>query len=173
MERLLFALALAASGCVTTVHTVVVVDSPVVNATGDADPRALTAFDAELAGFGVWSEDATWGQIWTPSDATFVPYATSGHFTDVLGDVVWVSDVPWGKATLHHGRWVLANGRWSWVPGMTYASAWVLWDDDGERTSWKPAPPTFVWRSGVAVRVTPPAEPVVGAVREGDLAFRF
>ena len=172
MERVFLALALFASGCIENMQNTVVVDLGAgEDDGGDADPRALTAFDLDLAGWGVWSEDETYGTIWTPSDAEFVPYGSHGHFVDLEGKVLWVSDVPWGKATLHHGRWVLHDGRWSWVPGMTYAPAWVQWSDDGEKTMWSPAPPTFVWRGRTAVRVTPPKEPVVGAVREGVLAF--
>ncbi len=137
---------------------------------GDADPRALTEFDDALAGYGVWSEDPTYGAIWTPSDATFVPYATSGRFAD-LGDVVWLSELPWGAATLHHGRWVRHEGRWRWVPGMKYAGAWVTWSHDGDTTAWSPAPPTLVFRNGVAVRITPPPEPIVGARNDLTLAL--
>jgi hypothetical protein len=169
----LLAIALATSSlaCESTFQNVVVVDvHPTTAPDGDADPRALTEFDDALAGYGVWSEDPAYGAIWTPSDATFVPYATSGRFAD-LGEVVWLSELPWGAATLHHGRWVRHEGRWRWVPGMKYAGAWVTWSHDGETTSWSPAPPTLVFRSGVAVRITPPPEPIVGARNDLTLAL--
>jgi hypothetical protein len=136
----------------------------------DSDPRALTAFDEVLAGYGEWSNDEIHGTVWTPDDESFVPYATHGRFVNIDGRVVWLSELPWGAATLHHGRWVSSGGRWRWVPGLRFSSAWVSWLHEGTMTSWAPAAPTFAWRDGVAVQITPPTEPVVASIDDETLA---
>ncbi len=136
----------------------------------DSDPASLTAYDDVLAGYGTWSEDDTYGTVWTPADPTFVPYATHGRFVNLEGNVVWLSELPWG-VTLHHGRWVTHDGRWHWVPGLRYASAWVTWSHVGSTTSWSPVPPTLIWRNGSALRIDPPEEPVVGSAEDGALAI--
>jgi len=163
----------ACGGCAVNTGDVVVVDARTgaCTAGADEDPRALSAFDGELAGHGTWSDDETYGTVWTPDDADFVPYATDGTFADTGGDLVWISDVPWGVATLHHGRWVRCKHRWRWIPGMKHAGAWVTMKHDGGRTSWTPAPPAFVWRHGAAVPITPPVEPVVGTRTDDELAL--
>ena len=136
----------------------------------DSDPRALTAWDDVLAGYGDWSNDAAHGTVWTPEDETFVPYATHGRFVNMDGRVVWLSELPWGAATLHHGRWIASGGRWRWVPGLRWSNAWVSWSHEGTRTSWSPAAPTIAWHDGVAVRVDPPAEPIVASIDDDTLA---
>ena len=152
------------AGCATYEEHVVIVDVSSARGVpeGDADPRALTEFDDVLAGYGVWLEDETFGQVWRPADDAFVPYATNGHFVDLDGELIWVSELPWGAAALHHGRWLHHDGRWLWVAGRKYSGAWVTWTHDGTRTSWAPAPPTLVWKRGVAVRIMPPIQPIVG-----------
>ena len=136
----------------------------------DGEAQALVMWDAELAGYGTWSDDETYGTVWTPDDAAFVPYATSGHFDDVSGPLVWVSTLPWGAATLHHGRWVRSDDRWRWVPGVAYSGAWVTWSHAGSKTSWAPAPPTRVWLDGERVRIAPPDEPIVGTREDDEIA---
>src|SRR5205814_6605997 len=47
------------------------------------DPQAYTQFQSELAPFGGWDYDASYGYLWTPAlsivGAAFSPYATCGH----------------------------------------------------------------------------------------------
>jgi len=136
----------------------------------DSDPRALTAWDEVLAGWGEWSDDDAHGTVWTPDDETFVPYATHGRFVNMEGRIVWLSELSWGAATLHHGRWISSGGRWRWVPGLVFSNAWVRWSHEGTTTSWSPAPPTIAWRDGTAVRVEPPEEPIVASIDDGSLA---
>ncbi len=135
----------------------------------DSDPRALTAWDEVLAGYGDWSDDDVLGTVWTPADPTFVPYATHGRFVNMDGSVVWLSELPWGAATLHHGRWVSSNGRWHWVPGLVRSNAWVRWSHAGPTTSWSPAPPNYAWHNGIAVRINPPQEPTVATIDDDGL----
>ena len=164
-----FATAVGSFGCELLFEDPHVPIGPVAGT--DSDPRALTAYDEALAGWGAWSDDETLGTVWTPSDPTFVPYATHGRFVNIDGRIVWLSELPWGAATLHHGRWVEKDARWHWIPGLRYASAWVTWSHDGTTTSWSPAPPTVAWHNGVAVRVEPPEEPIVASIDDDALAI--
>jgi hypothetical protein len=123
----------------------------------DNDPAALTDFHAAVDSNGTWSDDKTYGTVWTPSPAVvgadFTPYVTAGHWV-YDDDWVWVSDYPWGWAPFHYGRWVFIGGRgWGWIPGRVYRGAWVVWsvDDGYGYIGWAPAPPAFVWFGGVAV----------------------
>jgi hypothetical protein len=123
----------------------------------DADPSALTDFRQTLAPYGAWSDDSTYGTVWTPSPAAvgadFTPYVSAGHWV-YDDDYTWVSDYDWGWAPFHYGRWVFIEGRgWSWIPGRVYRGAWVGWgvDDGWGYVGWYPLAPPFFWFGGVAV----------------------
>jgi hypothetical protein len=136
------------------------------NAYVDTDPSALSDFKPALDPYGTWVDDSSYGTVWVPSTTVvgsdFAPYVTAGHWTYDT-DYVWVSDYDWGWAPFHYGRWVYTSGRgWSWIPGRTYAGAWVTWRygyDNYGYVGWAPLPPTWYWRSGIAVGVAfvPPA----------------
>ena len=58
----------------------------------------------------------------------WAPYTRNGHWVYANVGWTWVSDEPWGWATYHYGRWVNLDGTgWCWVPGYTWAPAWVSW----------------------------------------------
>ncbi len=141
----------------------------------DGDPSALTDFHAALDPHGQWIEDSRYGTVWVPNPAEvgpdFVPYTTGGHWT-YGDDYVWTSDYDWGWAPFHYGRWVQGDQGWSWIPGRTYAPAWVTWstgDPGYGYVGWAPAPPEFYWRGGVYNRVDWVVEPRWGYVGTGNL----
>jgi hypothetical protein len=98
--------------------------------------------------------------VWVPSPTVvgqdFTPYVSAGHW-GYDDDYVWVSDYDWGWAPFHYGRWVYAGPMgWEWVPGRTYAGAWVAWRygvGDWGYAGWAPLGPTWCWRGGVAVGI--------------------
>jgi hypothetical protein len=124
----------------------------------ETDPSALIDFHATLDPVGDWVDDPTYGTVWVPNPEVvgpdFVPYASGGHWA-YGDDYAWVSDYDWGWAPFHYGRWVYADGRgWSWIAGRQYAPAWVSWrvaEPGFGFVGWAPAPPSFLWRGGVAV----------------------
>lgn len=95
-------------------------------------PRAavpMTAIDdgttekettGELDAFGTWSDDPTYGQVWTPNDDSFVPYETGGEWVMLGDETTFVSDVAWVQPTYKRGRWIarptVDGTRWSWAP---------------------------------------------------------
>lgn len=123
----------------------------------DNDPSALSDFQQPLAPYGTWVDDPTYGTIWVPNSSAvgpdFAPYQTAGHWaTSDTGDWLWVSDYEWGYIPFHYGRWIWAGTSWGWIPGRTYAPAWVSWRvGDGGYIGWAPLPPTWYWSRGYAV----------------------
>lgn len=126
----------------------------------DTDPSALTEFKPALDGHGQWIEDSTYGTVWQPNESEvgtdFVPYVSAGSWTyDDSYGWTWVSTYDWGWAPFHYGRWVHVGHRgWVWIPGRTYAGAWVVWRYGGpsyEYVGWAPLGPDWYWYHGVAV----------------------
>jgi len=110
-------------------------------------------FYDELAPYGTWSEMAPYGHVWRPSSiySGWRPYTTgSWAYTDF--GWTYVSDDPWGWATYHYGRWGY-DGDWYWVPGDTWAPAWVSWRYGDGFVGWAPLPPDVAWsgHGGLAV----------------------
>jgi len=105
---------------------------------------------SDLDEFGVWREVAPWGAAWTPRGlpAGWAPYRF-GHWTWVeLWGWTWIDDAPWGFAPFHYGRWILLDGRWSWIPGPRhvrpiYAPALAIFMAGAERArvAWFPLGP--------------------------------
>jgi len=126
----------------------------------DTDPSALSDFRSTLEPYGTWTDDPSYGTVWVPSPSVvgpdFTPYVSAGHWA-YDSDYAWVSDYDWGWAPFHYGRWVYGPGMgWEWVPGRTYAGAWVSWRygvDDWAYVGWAPLAPTWCWRGGVAVGI--------------------
>ncbi|HEV3189361.1 MAG TPA: DUF6600 domain-containing protein [Polyangiaceae bacterium] len=125
----------------------------------DADPSALTDFRGTLEPYGTWTDDATYGTVWAPAPSVvgpnFTPYVTAGHWV-YDDDYVWVSDYDWGWAPFHYGRWVYNGIGWVWIPGRTYAGAWVSWRygyGDWGYVGWAPLAPSWCWHRGVAVGI--------------------
>lgn len=126
----------------------------------DTDPSALVEFKPALEGHGTWIEDSTYGTVWQPNESEvgtdFVPYVSAGSWTydDTYG-YTWVSTYDWGWAPFHYGRWVHIGHRgWVWIPGRTYAGAWVTWRYGGPSygyVGWAPMGPDWYWYHGVAV----------------------
>jgi hypothetical protein len=137
----------------------------------DDDPTALLDFRDALTPYGTWQEDATYGIVWSPTQAGtgFVPYVTKGRWAYDDG-FVWLSEYPWGAIPFHYGRWVMREqGGWAWVPGRAYAGAHVAWrsDEEGRAVGWGPLPPSWVWRQGPEPKTEalspPPPSPFVFA----------
>jgi hypothetical protein len=112
------------------------------------DPNAYQQFEGSLAPYGTWSEDPTYGHVWTPSPAyvggDFMPYYTGGEWVPTADyGYAWSSEYDWGWAPFHYGRWLfLAScGGWSWIPGTVWGPAWVDWRYGGGYAGWAPLPP--------------------------------
>jgi hypothetical protein len=108
----------------------------------DESASFQTFYDG-LAPQGTWMQSSDFGYVWQPAvnDPNWAPY-TNGHWVYTNVGWTWVSDEPWGWATYHYGRWVNLDGTgWCWVPGYTWAPAWVSWRYGAGYCGWAPLPP--------------------------------
>jgi len=144
------------------------------------DPQAYTQFQDALTPYGTWTDDDSYGEVWTPAASivgnNFMPYASCGHWIRSEYGWTWVSDWNWGWAPFHYGRWIARAGRWSWVPGTMWGPAWVSWRSGDGYVGWTPLPPRGVrlaaWtRAGTPWRFT--ATGNLGAPRLTFLAPRY
>ena len=89
--------------------------------------REMTGY-AALDAAGRWRATAKNGEIWVPQapPSDWAPYR-NGHWRWLPPwGWSWVDDQPWGFATSHYGRWLFADGKWSWAPGvMTPHPVWA------------------------------------------------
>ena len=117
-------------------------------AIGAMPASAEASFDffySNLSPHGRWLVSGSYGKVWQPSDYQpgWDPYY-DGHweYTDV--GYTWVSDYPWGAVPYHYGTWARDPGYgWVWVPGYTWAPAWVVFRTGPDYIGWAPVTPSF------------------------------
>ena len=117
-------------------------DDPADQGGPDQSVSFQTFYNA-LGGEGTWIQTSDYGYVWQPQiqDPNWAPY-TDGHWVYTDDGWTWVSDEPWGWATYHYGRWANLDGEgWCWVPGYTWAPAWVSWRYGDGYCGWAPLPP--------------------------------
>ena len=114
--------------------------------------RDYQMFYEGLAPLGEWMETSEYGYVWQPTahrTQGWRPY-TKGRWADSDQGWTWISDEPFGWATYHYGRWaLLRNQGWIWVPGDTWAPAWVSWRNNAEYVGWSPLPPETVYAENI------------------------
>ena len=73
----------------------------------------------DLDGNGRWTNNPTYGQVWTPTvSADWAPYRNGRWVWEDYYGWTWVSYDSWGWAPYHYGRWFWDTGfGWSWWPG--------------------------------------------------------
>ena len=104
--------------------------------------RSLAYSDADLQENGSWvfaSSFGGWG--WRPNVAVgWRPYYYGRWGNGPNGCLTWISDESWGWVPYHYGRWAYDGGYgWIWLPGYTYAPAWVYWAYGPGYIGWAPA----------------------------------
>jgi len=110
-------------------------------------------FYDQLSPYGQWSYHPRWGDVWRPTRVAsdFRPYFR-GHWVNTEYGWTWNSEDPFGGIPYHYGRWVYdPYDGWLWVPGYTWAPAWVVWRGDAQNIGWFPMPPDDQFLSGVEV----------------------
>lgn len=97
--------------------------------------------ESDLADYGSWVYvNSVSGWCWRPHVAAgWRPYY-NGYWHHGPNDcLVWVSYEPWGWAPYHYGRWAYDGGfGWVWLPGSSYAPAWVYWMYGPSYIGWAP-----------------------------------
>ncbi|MCA9671338.1 MAG: hypothetical protein KC503_37330, partial [Myxococcales bacterium] len=121
-------------------------DQPLPPDGATSDPAATVGqFYGVLNPYGSWIQHASYGWVWRPNVANFVPYATNGSWTATDQGWMFNSNYNWGWACFHYGRWFQDGGQWTWVPGTVWAPAWVDWRWGGQYVGWAPLAPRG-WR---------------------------
>src|SRR6185436_11166126 len=118
------------------VYTGPVYDTVNVSVTGNNVP-SVDVFYNDLAPYGSWYDDPTYGWVFAPPSPTYTPYS-NGRWAYTDYGYTWVSADPFGWATDHYGRWVWAN-RWVWRPDTTWGPAWVQWRQGDDYVGWAPS----------------------------------
>lgn len=132
-------LKIAAIGIIFTILFGVVIEHRAQAQTG----VSIDLFYEKLSPHGDWSPHPEFGYIWQPYDVgpQWKPY-TDGRWEWSDQGWLWISYEPWGWATYHYGRWVYDEySGWIWIPGTTWAPAWVSWQESPEYIGWSPLPP--------------------------------
>jgi len=76
----------------------------------------------DLDQYGQWSNDPTYGTVWTPNVAPgWAPYQSGRWVWEDFYGWTWVSYDPWGWAPYHYGRWFNGPVGWSWYPGPIHS----------------------------------------------------
>ena len=150
-KRLLFLSLMTAAAFIVAV---VAVAAP-SRARAEVEVSAEASFGAPLAPYGEWVVVAHHGRVWRPRGVAvgWRPYY-HGRWVWTDDGWFWDSDEPWGWATYHYGRWYADPAfGWVWVPGNTWAPAWVTWRFGGGAIGWAPLLPGFSvwWTAGYPV----------------------
>ncbi len=99
---------------------------------------------ADLADYGTWDGETSYGAVWFPRVAPGWAPFRDGYWTWMTPwGWTWVDAAPWGFAPSHYGRWVFVGGRWGWCPGAYVA-----------RPFWSPAMVGWVGGAGWGLSLT-------------------
>jgi hypothetical protein len=121
--------------------------------------QSVGVFYDALAPYGEWIWQDEYGWVWSPYGVSvgWRPYS-DGHWVYTDQGWLWESDLPWGWAAFHYGRWYHSPAHgWLWVPGSEWAPAWVEWRSGGGYFGWAPLPPRaeFSYGGGLSWRGEP------------------
>jgi hypothetical protein len=102
-------------------------------------PPDLRAYGGALDRYGAWAYEAPYGYVWYPTVAPgWRPYYT-GYWASVPAyGWTWIGAERWAWPTHHYGRWGHVRNRWFWIPGASWASAWVAWGAAPGYVGWCP-----------------------------------
>ena len=112
---------------------------------------SVNFFYDSLSPYGEWVDDPDYGYCWHPTSVAdnWAPY-TDGYWAYTDSGWTWVSYEDYGGVVYHYGRWANLPGEgWVWVPGYTWAPAWVSWRYGGGYCGWAPLPPEARWSASV------------------------
>ena len=85
------------------------------------------------------SYEASYGYVWYPTVSVgWRPYYHGRWATLRPYGWTWIGADPWAWPTHHYGRWGFSAGAWFWIPGRSWAPAWVSWAYAPGYVSWCP-----------------------------------
>ncbi len=104
-------------------------------------PNDLTDYEAELAYYGDWVHEGSFGHVWVPrtTSSSWRPYWNGRWVWYPVIGWTWVSYEPWGWCVSHYGRWHWSGHLgWYWIPTRTWGPAWVHWYHGSHYIGWSP-----------------------------------
>lgn len=102
-------------------------------------PAEVRPYGGLFDRYGDWQYDSSYGYVWYPRvDVTWRPYYQGEwSYVGAFG-WTWIGVDRWSWATHHYGRWGFRGARWYWIPGASWAPAWVSWASAPGYLSWCP-----------------------------------
>lgn len=102
-------------------------------------PAEVRPYAASFDRNGAWRYEASYGHVWYPTVSVgWRPYRNGRWVTLRPYGWTWVGADPWDWPTHHYGRWGLSGSAWFWIPGRSWAPAWVSWAYAPGYVSWCP-----------------------------------
>ncbi len=102
-------------------------------------PEEVRPYAASFEGAGDWRYESSYGYVWYPAVSTgWRPYRNGRWVSLRPYGWTWVGAAVWDWPTHHYGRWGLSAGAWFWIPGRSWAPAWVSWAYAPGYVSWCP-----------------------------------
>jgi hypothetical protein len=102
-------------------------------------PEQVRPYSASFDRYGSWRYETSYGYVWYPTVSPgWRPYYYGRWVTLRPYGWTWVGSDPWAWATHHYGRWGISAGVWFWIPGRSWAPAWVSWAYAPGYVSWCP-----------------------------------
>ncbi|CAN5836710.1 FecR domain-containing protein [soil metagenome] len=102
-------------------------------------PDEVRPYAGTLDRNGAWRYEASYGYVWYPRvDVSWRPYYQGRWTTLPSYGWTWIGSDPWGWPTHHYGRWGYSANAWFWIPGRSWAPAWVSWAYAPGYVSWCP-----------------------------------
>jgi hypothetical protein len=102
-------------------------------------PRDLHMYGGTFDRYGSWQETPQYGSVWYPDvGPDWQPYHYGYWASYQPWGWTWIGLESWTWPTHHFGRWGFLGHRWFWIPGSTWAPAWVTWGAAPEFVSWCP-----------------------------------
>ena len=108
-------------------------------------PEAVIYFAQKYSNIhGEWVWNSLYGFVWKPyvsrkyPGGGYQPYV-NGSWSAFDNQLFWVPQEPWGWVPYHLGVWLWDKDvGWMWLPGDTFAPAWVTWEFFAGYYMWKP-----------------------------------
>jgi len=102
-------------------------------------PSDLRMYGSTFDQYGSWQYASPYGYVWYPAVAPdWRPYYYGSWSPIRSYGWTWIGLDPWAWPTHHYGRWGYARNTWFWIPGRSWAAAWVSWSFADDFVSWCP-----------------------------------
>lgn len=119
-----------------------------------AEDTNISFFYEAMSPHGQWVNHSEYGYVFQPTVVVqrpdWRPYVDNGRWVWTDQGWYWHSDLDWGWAPFHYGRWAHDDRyTWVWVPDNQWGPAWVNWRQSDDYYGWAPLPPRSRFEAGI------------------------